>query len=177
MSPILAQTGYSLFGVQYLAMIAALAPVIAAEILVARRMLRLDATRAAVAVIPANLVSTVIGFPLVWLVLLVLQMPIAGGCARGLASPFSRAYAVNIRVPWLIPHGHDLNWMIPAASIYLLIPAFFASVFIERWICAVFWRDVSKARLRRYSWRAHFVSYAVLLATVALYFFVRAQTG
>lgn len=177
MSPILAFTGYSLFGVQYLAMIAALAPMIVSEVLVARRTLRMDATRAAIAVIPANLVSTVIGFPLVWLVLLVLQMPIAGGCARGLASPFSRAYAVNIRVPWLVPHGYDLNWMIPAASIYLLIPAFFASVFLERWICSVFWREVSKPRLRRFSWRAHFVSYAVLLASVALYYVVRAQTG
>ncbi len=177
MSAITGDAGYSLFGVQYLAMVAALAPVIAAEVVVARRMLRLDTVRAAAAVIPANLASTVLGFPLVWLALLVLQMPVAGGCARGLASPFSRAWAVNLRVPWLVPHGHDLNWAIPAASIYLLIPAFFASVFVERWICSAIWRDVSKPRLRRYAWRAHFVSYAVLVASVALYYLIRSRTG
>jgi hypothetical protein len=170
---VLANAGLSMLRVQFPAMLCALVPVIMVEIMVARRMLRLDTARAAAAVVPANLVSTVLGFPLLWLLLLVIQILVGGGTARGLSSFWSRLYSVTVQAPWLIPYGHDLNWMVPVASVYLLIPAFFASVFIERWICSLIWRDQAKSRLRRFSWRAHFVSYAVLLWGVAIYYLVR----
>jgi hypothetical protein len=177
MSPIFADAGVPMLGIQYPAMLWALAPVIFSEIIVARRMLKLDTVRAAKAVVPANLVSTAIGFPLLWLLLFVIQILVGGGSAHGISSVWSRFYAVTIQAPWLIPYGHDLNWMIPAASLYLLIPAFFVSVFVERWICSAFWRDKAKNRIRRFSWYAHLVSYAVLVLSVALYYIIRIKIG
>jgi len=177
MSPILATAGLSMLGAQYLAMVCALPPVIIAEVIVARNMLRVSTVRAAVALIPANLVSTVIGFPLLWLLLFVIQGAVGAGCIPRHSGFFSRAYEVTVQAPWLIPHGRDLNWMVPVASLYLLIPAFFASVFVERWICSGFWGDLSKYRRRQFSWYAHFVSYGVLVASVAAYYTFRVKFG
>ena len=175
MSPILASTGLQMLGAQYLALICALPLVILAEIIVAQKMLHLGALRAAVALIPANVVSTLIGFPLLGLLLFVVHGAVGGG--HGHSGLLGRVYEWTLQVPWLIPHGRDASWMVPVASLYLLIPAFFASVFVERWICSAFWRDLPKSRLRRYSWYAHFVSYSVLFVCVADYYFIRVRYG
>ena len=175
MSLIFASAGFQTLAIQYLALICALPPVIVAECIVARKMLRLSTVRAAVALIPANLVSTAIGFPLFWLLLFVVETAVDGGPGRG--GLMSRVYNMTVHAPWLVPHGRDLNWMIPAASLYFLVPAFFASVFVERWICSRLWGEVSKTRLRRFSWSAHFVSYSVLFVSVTVYYVIRVKFG
>jgi len=173
MSLVIANAGVPILAVRYPAIACALVPVIVSEVLVAKRMLKLDTFRAAAAIVPANLVSTLLGFPLLWMLLIILQVFVGGGPSGF----WSRAYAVTIQAPWLIHYGYGLRWMIPAVSVYLMIPAFFVSVFVERWICAAFWRDLSKPRVRRFSWSAHLVSYSVLLVSVALYYFIRIRLG
>jgi hypothetical protein len=177
MTLLLANAGVPLLAAQYLAMVCALVPVILAEIWVARRNLRLNTVQAALAIVPANLVSTLLGFPLIWMLLVLLQIFVGGGPPHGLGGFWSRAYAVVIQAPWVFRFGRDLRWMIPVVSVYLMIPAFFVSVFVERWICSLIWRDLSKPRIRRFSWSAHAVSYAVLLVSVALYYFLRLKFG
>ncbi len=176
MSPILAATGFKMLAVQYLALICALPAVIAVEFIVARRMLKLGPARAAAALVPANVASTVIVFPLLGLLLFVVNSAV-GGAAHGHAGLLGRIYAVMMQAPWLVPHGRDLNWMVPIASLYLLIPAFFASVFVERWICSGIWRETSRHRLRRFSWYAHFASYAALFVSITLYYVIRVEFG
>ena len=158
-------------------MLYALVPVIAVEMLVARRMLKISLRTSTKAIVTANLVSTLIGFPLLWFLLVVVQMLTGGGAAYGLRTFWARVYAVTIQAPWLIPYEEDLRWMIPIAAAYLLIPAFFASVFIERWICGLFWREQEKIQVRRFSWAAHFASYAVLFVVVAIYYGIRLRRG
>lgn len=162
---------------EFPAMLYALVPVIAVEMLVARRMLKIEPRRSMKAIVTANLASTVLGFPLLWLLLVAIQMLTGGGSAHGLRSFWTRVYAVTVQAPWLIPYEADLKWMIPVAAAYLLIPAFFASVFIERWICRWFWRDQERDQLRRFSWSAHFASYAVLLVVAAIYYGIILRRG
>jgi hypothetical protein len=176
MIPVIATDGLRALAGEYLAVICALPLVIIAEVVVAHRMLKLGAVRAAAALVPANLVSIGVGFPLFWLLLFVLQSAV-GGPAPGHRGFLSWVYGVINQVPWLIPNGHRLSWMVPLASLYLLVPAFFASVFVERWICSTLWDDVSKRRLRDYSWYAHFASYGVLFFSVTLYYVIRVKLG
>ena len=175
MSPIFASSRLAALGVQYLALLCALPLVIAAEFIVARRMLKLGPARAAAALIPANIVSLLVIFPLLGLLLFVIHGAVGGGSGHG--GLVNWVYELTLRVPWLVPHGRDASWMVPAASLYLLVPAFFASVFVERWICVTFWRDLPKNRLRRFSWYAHFASYSVLFVAVAVYYLIRVKLG
>jgi hypothetical protein len=177
MIPILADAGVPMVFVEVPAMLCALVPVIAIEILVASKILKMAPRRATKAIVTANLASTLLGFPLLWLLLVVVQMLTGGGRAYGLGSFWTRVYAVTVQAPWLIPYEKDLKWMIPAAAVYLLIPAFFASVFIERWICHLFWRDQEKDQMRRFSWAAHFASYAVLLILAVIYYGIVFRRG
>ena len=177
MNAILADAGVPMIFLEFPAMLFALVPVIAVEILVARKVLKLAPRQSFKAIVTANLASTVLGFPLLWFLLVVIQMLSGGGSAYGLQSFWTRVYAVTVQAPWLIPYEQDMKWMIPAAAAYLLIPAFFASVFIERRICRGFWRDQEKDQVRRFSWVAHFASYAALLVVAANYYGIILSKG
>jgi hypothetical protein len=167
---ILADAGVPMLFVQFPALLCALIPVILAEFLVARRMIGAPPKQAFKAVAIANLVSTVVGYPLLWALLFAVEFSLTEAPAGGLHSIWGRIYAVTIQAPWLYPYEADLKWMIPVAALYLLVPAFFTSVFLERWICGRFWRGEDPARIRRFSWAAHGASYAVLLVVAWIYY-------
>ena len=162
---------------EFPAMLYALVPVIAVEILVARKFMRLEPRRSMKAIVIANLASTLLGFPLLWILLAGIEFFSGGGSALGLQSFWGRVYAVTVQAPWLIPYEEDLKWMIPVAAAYLLIPAFFVSVFIERWICRMFWQDQEKDEIRRFSWMAHFASYTVIMVIAAIYYGIILRKG
>jgi hypothetical protein len=174
---ILADAGVPMLFLEFPAMLYALVPVIVVEILVARKIMKIEPRRSIKAIVTANLASTVLGFPLLWFLLVVIQMLTGGGSAHGLQSFWTRVYAVTVQAPWLIPYDADLKWMIPVAAAFLLIPAFFVSVYLERWICKMFWRDQEKGEIRRFSWIAHFASYAVLIAIAAIYYGIILRKG
>jgi hypothetical protein len=174
---ILADAGVPMLFVQYPMMVGALIPVIIAEYFVARRMLSVTPRSAFKGVAVANVASTLFGFPLLWILLLVLDLCVGGGGAHGLGTTWSRVYSVTVQSPWLIPYESDLHWMIPAAGLFLLLPAFFASVYLERWICRKQWKEQSAADLRKFSWTAHFISYPVLLVIALAYYRAASMHG
>lgn len=163
MEPIIADAGLPMLFVHLPAMLVALVPVVAAETYVARRYYGLDQKKALKGVAIANCCSTLLGFPLLWLLWAVTEATFAGR-ALGLDGIWRKVYAVTVQSAWLIPYEGDLGWMIPVAGLFMLIPAFFVSVYVERWLLRVLWADESVNRVRSFSWRAHFVSYPVLIA-------------
>jgi hypothetical protein len=173
----LADAGLPMIFFELPAMLLCFLPVVVAEFIVARKMFDLTPTKASKALVAANLASTLVGFPIVWGLLLAVQLCVGGGSAYGLRTFWARAYAVTVQAPWLIPYEKDLRWMIPIAALYLLIPAFFASVYLERWICVKFWTDQEKPKIRRFSWIAHFVSYGVLIVLAAVYYGLGLKRG
>jgi hypothetical protein len=73
----------------------------------------------------ANLVSTLVGYPLSWALLLGLEFITTRGSAMGLSSVGGKVIAVTLQAAWLIPYEGDLKWMVPTAGLVGLIPAFF----------------------------------------------------
>jgi hypothetical protein len=137
-------------------------PVVAIEAWVARRIVGLTIKRSVFAAAGANVVSTLVGIPLVWGILVVIEMFVPrGGQALGLGSFWRRVFAVTVQAPWLIPYESELHWMIPAAAIVLLVPLFFASVFIEGMVFKQFCSSPQLAR--RWSWVANGATYALML--------------
>jgi hypothetical protein len=114
------------------AMIIALAPIIAVESIVVGRLLGTSAISKAKSVAIANVASTVIGLPLTWVALVAVQLISGGGSAYGLVTPTQKLLAVTWQAPWLIPYEGDLYWMVPAASLFLLAPFFFGSMYLAK---------------------------------------------
>lgn len=161
---------YANIGVPMLAVVwpvswALLVPVVLLEAWFARKLPGMPPRRAVLATATANVVSTLAGIPLVWALLLAADFMLGGDAARGIDTLWLRVYAVTVQAPWLIPYESELDWMVPAAAIVLLVPFFFASVFIERAVFLRFYRSQPEL-VRRWSWRANLASYGLLLAVL-----------
>ena len=130
-APAWANIGVPMIFVTLPAMIVALVPIILVEGYVLSIQLAISGRMAIKACSIANVASTVVGTPLTWLVLVVVQSSSGGGKAYGLDSYLHKFLAVTWQAPWLIPYRSDTGWMVPAAILTLLIPFFFVSWWIE----------------------------------------------
>lgn len=150
-------------------LVIALVPIILVEALLAIPQLRQPFPRLLKAFTVANLFSTFVGLPVVWFLLVLVQLVTGGGRAYGLASPVSRILAVTWQAPWLIPYEGDLDWMVPAATLVLLIPFYFASWWVEYLVVKRIFHGVNKTVISRSVRNVNFVSYSGL----ALYVVIR----
>jgi len=143
-------------------MLVALIPIIAVESIVVGRVLGTSVAPRIKSVAIANVVSTVVGIPLTWVALVVLQMVTGGSSAHGLASPTQKLLAVTWQAPWLIPYEGDLYWMVPTASLVLLVPFFITSYLIEAPIVARIESANRITQVRSAVFRANLCSYLFL---------------
>ena len=117
----------------------------------------------------SNALSTFVGIPLTWLSLVFLELVATnGGEAWGLNTPLLKVAAVTVQAPWLIPYEHDLYWMVPAASLFLLFPSFVVSVIVEAWTLTRLWPSTARGRIWGVTWLANLLSYALLFAYAAV---------
>jgi hypothetical protein len=164
-----ADIGVPMLFVTFPAMVIALVPVIWIEAQYGLVRLGLPQRQALGVATAANAVSTIIGVPLTWLVLVGLQMITGGGNAYGLNTLSARLLAVTWQSPWLIPYEDDLVWMVPAAALSLLVPFFFASVFIEYHVARRVLSTHAPARVHAAVWRANLLSYGLLAAATIVW--------
>jgi hypothetical protein len=169
-----ADAGLPMLAIVWPGMGLSLVPVIAIEIVVMIRMLKTPWARTSAVVAGANVVTTLVGVPLTWVVLVAVQM-LAGGGGVGpdFGTVLGKAFAVTVQAPWLLPYATDNPWMVPAAALVLLVPFFFVSWLIEYWVARWTMRDVDHELLNRAVMFANIASYA-LLAVVVLGFLVAA---
>jgi hypothetical protein len=145
----------------------ALVPVILIEAEIDRRMTSVTFGKALLAASVGNILTTVLGIPLMWMASATVEAVFFGG-ARGLSTFWERAYAVTIQAPWLIPYESDLPWMIPIALVVFAVPCFIVSVMVEGFVNRFFWTEVAKRRI----WKATLVSNAASYLFLALVTFV-----
>jgi len=85
-----------------------------------------------------------------------------GSRAYGINSIFKKFLAVTWQAPWLIPYEKELYWMVPSASLVLLIPFFFASWKVELWIMEKFFPEIKVSELKNAEWKMNIFSYSFL---------------
>jgi hypothetical protein len=133
----------------------ALVPIILIETGYGARRYNLPFRRAFLAQATANCLSTVIGIPTTWLVIVLLQfftIPSGAGPA------------------WLLP---DPGWWTVAAAIAVLTVLFYVmSVATEGFVVARFFREVPRKTIRRWVIRANAITYTLLLALILVGFVV-----
>ena len=170
--PILANAGVPMIFLTLPPMVVLLIPVILLEVFAAKKKIEKENRKKVwLGVTGANIFSTFIGWPVAWILLVLLQMLTGGGGAHGLDSPLGVILSVTQQAPWLIPYESELYWMVPVAMGVLLIPFFFVSVYIERFILRKVWKTEENDAVKAYSWKAHLYSYAFLIIVVVCYAF------
>lgn len=174
-----ANAGLPMLAIAWPGMGVALLPVVAIEVLVLRRLLRAARWRTVLVASVSNAVSTVVGIPLTWLVLVAAQMltPSGGGVGPDIGTLAGKVFAVTVQAPWLIPYDAQLYWMVPAAALALLVPFFFASWAIEYGVTRLMMREFGAGPVRRAVMWANLASYGLLATGVAGLLAVAIVTG
>jgi hypothetical protein len=161
----LANAGVPMLFVQAPALIITLPIGILIEALICANYLQIPKKNAFGAATIANLISTVIGFPVLWFALVLIQMLTGGGGAPRFKDPWLSIYAVTVQAAWVLPFEEKLYWMVPSAMLILLVPTFFMSVFVEQFFYRRILRSiVPDADFIKASWKFHLASYGFLFA-------------
>jgi hypothetical protein len=159
----LANAGVPMLFVQENALILTLPAVIAIETWLCCKLYRTTWKQTLRASVIANGVSTFLGFPILWYFWLT-ALIVGGGGSYGFREPWNSIYQVTVHAAWLSPNESEYFWMIPTAMLVLLIPAFFVSVFVERWIYRYLLKDqLAGSHFKKESWIIHIASYSFLI--------------
>ena len=165
MLTILANAGLPMLFLAFPFALYLLIPVIGLETWLARNVPHIGAKRRFMDVLAANVFSTLVGWPLAWLVLVLLQIFVIPGGASGygVQTPLGAIASVTLQAAWLVPYEEDFYWMIPSAATVLMLPAFLVTIPSERLVLRYYWPQVPLNDRRRFVWTANLVSYALLV--------------
>lgn len=155
----LANTGVPMLFVVGPVLVIALLPIALIEAGLYRWRIGVSWQRAVLGSLGANAISTIVGVPITWFVLVLLQMFTGGGGDHGVG-----IQAVTWQAPWLIPHEEHLNWMVRAAGMVLCVPFLLSSVWIEYLCLRKIWKEFEHSKIRRACWLANALTYAGLIA-------------
>lgn len=164
------------------AMLMLLIPVIFVEGLLCRKWLGLTTWQALKSNAVSNLASTLIGIPVAWAAMLAVEFGVFGVIAlvdrsnaiQNWNSPLANLIFVLVSSAWLGPT--EKQWVVPVATLVLLIPFFFASYWIEylvvrRMVGRPDGEDpnLSYPRIRTAVRNANLVTYAVMFLAVSVW--------
>jgi WG containing repeat len=136
--------------------------IIPIEAAVAIRVLKVGWKKSLVIVTIANLVSTIVGIPVTWFLMLLPEF-VGAGRAFGLHSIINRVLSVSLQSAWLVPYESDLSWMVPAAAAVLCVPFFFMSVVVESLCARRFVSKESRSAVWRWSWIGNGITYGCIV--------------
>lgn len=133
---LLADAGLPMIVLTLPGMLALLVPVVWIEASLCRKWLGLTTRAAVKSNLVANLASTLLGVPAAWFLTFLFEFLIGGTISaipsfERWNSPLARVIEVIFGSAWLSPDEQNFYWMIPVATIALLIPTFLISIWIE----------------------------------------------
>lgn len=153
----IANIGLPMLIVYWPALLIGILPIVWIETAWISKCTRLGWKKIVVTVLSANLLTSVLGVPLTWVLLAGLQMITGGGSFFGFFP-----LEVTWQAPWLMPDDENLFWKIPIAACVLSVPFWASSAWIEsafiRWVL----RGYSLSGLNTIVWMANTLSYALL---------------
>src|SRR5215470_8927937 len=134
--PLFADVGIPMISLTFPLMLMLLIPVIAIEGFLYRRWLGLTTKEAMKASALSNLASTVIGVPIAWGIMLAAEYRMLGlvdstSLVHNWQSPIGKLIFLLLGSAWIPPVNGRSAWLVPAATLVLLAPFFFASYLIE----------------------------------------------
>jgi hypothetical protein len=164
----LANAGLPMLMVAWPLSIAALVPVVVIESWVIRRNIGLPWRASLWQMSKANVVSTLVGIPLTWVVLVAIEFGLGYiVTASGISTSYpplvlGEVGGVVLASPWLGPFREGGHWIVPVATASLLVPFFFVSAWTESWMVNRSLNSSDYPSVRQAVWRANLVSYVLL---------------
>jgi hypothetical protein len=154
-------------------MIISLIPIIMIESLYIRRSLKLSFGRALKVMSIANIESTLIGVPITWVAWVIIEI-ILGYMGTlvfenfhvSLPESASLLLALTVGAAWFTGAQSNLYWMVPTASLVLLIPFFYVSWLFERRRTKRLLREYDPVNIKKATFIANLCSYGLLFAIV-----------
>lgn len=140
-------------------------PVVAIESWIVRRALNVSWRVAITQMVKGNILSTLVGIPLAWVAAVAVEFLLAFLVTNATDSKSYPPHGVGevgriiLSAPWLGPFRDGGHWIIPLATIVLLVPFFFASFWTEAWYVSRNLCPEAPERARRALWRANAYSY------------------
>jgi hypothetical protein len=145
-----------------------LIPVIAVEAVYARRRLQLRWRPACVLAGAANLASTLIGVPIAWGAMYVLEMVLAiplGLSGWELPPAVAHFLFPTLGAAWL--GGERMPaWYVPVAAAALCVPCFFASVRVETKVAHVLLPESVDEHAAAWAWGANRLTYGPIIGAL-----------
>ena len=179
--PPLADAGIPMIILTWPAMVVLLIPVILIEGLLCKKWLGLKTWQAIKTNAISNLASTRIGIPVAWAVMLAIEFGTIGLVSESNAlqnwhSPIANAIFFLFSSAWLNPDLGEDAWVIPAATVILLIPFFFASYWIEYFVVRKMVgtpdgepSNLAYARVRRAVRNANLITYGIMFLATSVW--------
>jgi len=188
-----ADAGVPMILLTFPAMLAMLIPVILVEATLLRKWLGLQVWTAIKSSAAANVVSTLIGVPVAWGVTLlfeffafgaIMRIPAISRAADKWNSPLAHVVVTVLAPAWLGPDERNLYWMVPLATIVLLVPTFFLSVWIEAFVVDRMVSvpegdssNLTSSRIRATVRNANLVSYGLLTFAASTWLLIMLVRG
>jgi len=141
LAPLLADAGIPMIALTLPLMVMLLIPVVVIEGLLCKRWLGLTNWEAMKSNAVANLVSTIVGVPLAWAIMLGLEFTAIASVDQKTSvldssRPLATVIAFLLHSAWIGPVEGNNAWWIPAATLVLLVPFFFVSYGLEYLVMA-----------------------------------------
>jgi hypothetical protein len=134
--PLFADAGVPMLFLTLPAMLLLLIPIIVVEGFLCKKWLGITTWEAMKSNAFSNLASTVIGVPVAWAIMLGVEFATMGVVQwrypnQNWNSPIANAIFFLLSSAWIGPPGKNSLWLVPAATLVLLVPFFLASYGIE----------------------------------------------
>ncbi len=121
----------------------------------------------------SNTVSIILAIPISWLLLWLVEKLTVGTSALGGASSPGKIVSVILQAAWLPEYDGHMVWMIPAAVIVILVPAYFISILIKNRIVKGLVTVIDAKKVKGAVRKANLVSYVIIIVLLAIYTLIR----
>lgn len=112
----------------------------------------------------ANVLSTIIGFVIAVVLMLIVEFAVAGGRMYELNTWQEKLFVAVTQAAWLPPYEGHLQWLFPAACLTLLVPTYLLTVLVEGRLLGLWFSNPSPRQVWRACWLANTTSYGVIAA-------------
>jgi hypothetical protein len=136
----------------------ALIPIIIIEAIVGTRAFNIPFSDSFRASGIANILTTILGLPLLWLIIV-----IAGGLIAYIDNNVAYIISLAITFPfWMPPIDKSFSWLILSSTVILMVIFFFISVWIEYLINKKILKNHDPSIIKSWMWKANALSYIFL---------------
>ena len=173
---VLANAGIPMIVITFPLMLICLLPVIIIEAYILKKQLNISTKESIISSTIANSFSTIIGIPLTWAALTLIPI-LTSFLMFSLDLPIvlEKIAYITLLSSWIsVPYQYesDLIWIVPAATLFLFLPFFFASWKIESFIIKKIHPTINSHAINAACKKGHIITYS-LMTLFPLYFLIK----